>query len=437
MTQLPNQTASEAFYERANRVLPGGVSRNTVLRRPHPLYASHASGSRITDVEGVERVDFANNMTSLIHGHAHPAIVAAVAEQLKLGTAYTMATEVELDYAEHICSRSPAFEQVRFVNSGTEAVMGSLKAARAFTGRPKIAKVEGTYHGSYDFAEVSQMSGPDTWGSVDAPASVPVAHGTPQSVLDNVVVVPFNDVQRSIDILNRHAGEIACVLLDVMPHRAGLIPADPDFVSALCDWAATDGALVVCDEVITFRTTYAGAQQRYGLTPDITAMGKIIGGGFPVGAIAGRRDVMDLMNPHGDNYLLPYSGTFSANPVTMTAGLTAMTLLDSDEIERINRLGHLARDGLKSMIADRGYDASITGAGSLFRIHMQADAPTNYRDGFPTADDGKRLQSFFDAMLDRGILMIYSGSGAISTPMGEAEIELLVAAVDNALRSLR
>ncbi|NOX28511.1 MAG: aspartate aminotransferase family protein, partial [Actinobacteria bacterium] len=427
MTQLHDQTASSALYERANRVLPGGVSRNTVLRRPHPLYASHASGCTITDVEGVERVDFANNMTSLIHGHAHPAIVAAVAEQLKRGTAYTMATEVEVDFAEHVCSRSPAFEQLRFVNSGTEAVMGSLKAARAFTGRPKIAKVEGTYHGSYDFAEVSQMAGPDTWGSLDAPVSVPVAHGTPQSVLDNVVVLPFDDVQRSIDILNRHAGEIACVLLDVMPHRAGLIPADRDFVSALSDWAVSDGALVVCDEVITFRTTYAGAQQRYGLTPDITAMGKIIGGGFPVGAIVGRRDVMDLMNPHGDNYLLPYSGTFSANPVTMTAGLTAMSLLDNDEVERINGLGRLARDELKSMIGDRGYDASVTGAGSLFRIHMQADAPTNYRDSFPTPVDGKRLLDFFDAMLDRGVLMIYSGTGAISTPMGESEIELLIA----------
>ena len=431
------QTASEALYQRANRVLPGGASRNTVLRKPQPLYAAHATGCRITDVDGVERIDFANNMASLIHGHAHPAIVAAVTSQLQRGTAYTMATEIELRYAEELCSRSPGFDQLRFVNSGTEAVMGSLKAARAFTGRSKIAKIEGTYHGVYDFAEVSQTASPTTWGSVDAPASVPVAHGTPRSVLDDVVVVPLNDVQRAIDILDRHSGEIACVLIDVMPHRAGLIPADQDFVASLAQWAKSDGALLLCDEVITFRTTHGGAQQSYNLTPDITAMGKIIGGGFPVGAIAGRRDVMDLMNPHGDNYLLPYSGTFSANPITMTAGLTAMTLFDNDEIERVNHLGRLAIEGLQAVIRARGYDASVTGAGSLFRIHMQADAPRNYRDSFPSSDASERLKAFFDALLDQGILLVYSCMGAISTAMSEREVEQLIGAVDGALGSLR
>ena len=205
------------------------MSRNTVLRRPHPLYAAHASGCRITDVDGVERIDFANNMASLIHGHSHPAIVAAVTDQLSRGTAYTLATEVELLFAEHLCARAASFEQIRFFNSGTEAVMCAIKAARAFTGRRKIAKAEGTYHGTYDYAEVSQNATPDTWGPLNSPARLPVAAGTPQSVLDDVIVVPFNDAERSLDILHRHAGEIACVLLDVMPHRAGLCPATPEF----------------------------------------------------------------------------------------------------------------------------------------------------------------------------------------------------------------
>ncbi|MBL6925247.1 MAG: aminotransferase class III-fold pyridoxal phosphate-dependent enzyme, partial [Acidimicrobiia bacterium] len=156
MTDDNGPSVSEALYERAKQVLPGGVSRNTVLRAPHPLYAAHATGCRITDVDGVERIDFANNMASLIHGHAHPAIVAAVTDQMARGTAYTMATEAEIRYAEHLCSRNAGFDQLRFVNSGTEAVMATLKVSRAFTGRPKIAKVEGAYHGSYDFAEVSQ-----------------------------------------------------------------------------------------------------------------------------------------------------------------------------------------------------------------------------------------------------------------------------------------
>ena len=247
-------TASGALYRRALRVMPGGVSRNTVLRRPHPLYAAHASGCRITDVDGVERIDFANNMASLIHGHSHPAIVAAVTDQLSRGTAYTLATEVELLFAEHLCARAASFEQIRFFNSGTEAVMCAIKAARAFTGRRKIAKAEGTYHGTYDYAEVSQNATPDTWGPLNSPASLPVAAGTPQSVLDDVIVVPFNDAERSLDILHRHAGEIACVLLDVMPHRAGLCPATPEFVAALRDWTVSDEALLVADEVVTFRT---------------------------------------------------------------------------------------------------------------------------------------------------------------------------------------
>ena len=188
MSESRAPTASARLYERALEIMPGGVSRNTVLREPHPLYADHATGCRVTDLEGVEYIDFANNMASLIHGHAHPAIVAAVTAQLKRGTAYTMATEVELDYARHLCGRSASFDKIRFVNSGTEAVMVALKAARAFTGKVRIAKVEGTYHGTYDYAEVSQAPHPLSWGEASRPRSVPLAQGTPPSVLSEVVV---------------------------------------------------------------------------------------------------------------------------------------------------------------------------------------------------------------------------------------------------------
>lgn len=186
--------------------------------------------------------DLANNVASLIHGHAHPAIVSAVAAQLRKGTASTLTTEVEVRFAEHLCSRNPNFEKIRFVNSGTEAVMGALKAARAFTGRPKIAKAEGAYHGLYDYAEVSQTAAPDNWGDLDTPASVPVAHGTPSSVLDDVVIIPCNDPERALEILGSHADDIACVLLDVMPHWAGLCPAtsEPHSSTTSCAtaWAA-------------------------------------------------------------------------------------------------------------------------------------------------------------------------------------------------------
>ncbi|MEE8457321.1 MAG: aspartate aminotransferase family protein, partial [Acidimicrobiia bacterium] len=385
------RSLSALLYERALEVLPGGVSRNTVLRKPHPLYADHASGCRVTDIEGVERIDFANNMASLIHGHAHPAIVRAVTEQLRAGTAFTLATEVEIQFAEHLVGRNDAFDKVRFVNSGTEAVMGMLKAARAFTGRHKIAKVEGAYHGLYDYAEVSQTANPSNWGDETNPVAVPVAHGTPPGVLTDVVVIPFNDPERTIAILDRHKGELAGVLLDLMPHRVGLIPASGEFMAALRDWTDEDGALLLLDEVITFRSEYGGAQEWYDVRPDLTAMGKLIGGGFPVGAIAGRVDVMDVMNPLARTVLFPHSGTFSANPVTMTAGLTAMELYDRQAVARVNQLAKRAIAGIGDAIEATGVVACVTGGGSMFRLHLKANPPTNYREAFVTADESGRL----------------------------------------------
>ena len=283
MGEPQEPSASALLYQRALEILPGGVSRNTVLRKPHPLYADHGRGCRVTDIEGVERIDFANNMASLIHGHAHPAVVTAVSEQLGKGTAFMLATEVEIRYAEHLLGRNAGFEKLRFVNSGTEAVMAAVKASRAYTGRAKIAKVEGAYHGLYDYAEVSQTSTPQNWGTVDSPASNAVAYGTPSAALADVVVIPFNDPQRALAILEQHRGELACVLLDVMPHRVGLMPADTEFVGALREWTEADGALLVLDEVITFRCEFGGAQTWYDVTPDLTALGKLIGGGVPGG----------------------------------------------------------------------------------------------------------------------------------------------------------
>ena len=425
------------MYARALEVLPGGVSRNTVLRKPHPLYADHATGARVTDIEGVERIDFANNMTSLIHGHAHPAVIAAVSEQLQKGTAFSEATEIEVRYAEHLLSRNPAFEKLRFVNSGTEAVMGAVKASRAFTGRPKIAKVEGAYHGQYDYAEVSQNPNPGNWGAVEAPNSVPVARGTPPGALADVVVIPYNDCERAVALLDRHKGELACVLMDLMPHRVGLRPADASFVKAIRDWTEADGALLVLDEVITFRSRYGGAQTWYDLTPDLTALGKFIGGGFPVGAIVGRAEVMEVMNPLADNVLFPHSGTFSANPVTMTAGLTAMELLDEAAVQRLNALADRATEGIEKAIRSTGIRACVTGGGSLFRVHLKETPPTNYREAFMTPGENRRLSLLLEHLFDRGLLMINTCTAAMSTAIGESEVDALVAALESGFGKIR
>ena len=416
--------------------MPGGVSRNTVLRKPHPLYADHGSGCRVTDIEGVERIDFANNMASLIHGHAHPAVVAAVSEQLAKGTAFMMGTEVEIRYAEHLLGRNAGFEKLRFVNSGTEAVMAAVKASRAYTGRAKIAKVEGAYHGLYDYAEVSQASRPQNWGTVDRPSSNAVAYGTPPAALADVVVIPFNDPERALAILEEHRGELACVLLDLMPHRVGLIPADTEFVTALREWTEADGALLVLDEVITFRCEFGGAQTWYDVTPDLTALGKLIGGGFPVGAIVGRAAVMDVMNPLADEVLFPHSGTFSANPITMTAGLAVMELFDEAAVSYVNALAKRALDGIDEAILSTGVKACATGGGSMFRVHLKESPPTNYREAFATPAENRQLAVLLDHLFGEGLMMIGTCSAALSTVMGELETDLLISAMKSGFEKI-
>ncbi|MDX2175565.1 MAG: aspartate aminotransferase family protein [Candidatus Sumerlaeia bacterium] len=430
-------TRSEQLYQRALRVLPGGVSRNAVVMSPHPIYAARGEGCHVTDIEGVRRVDFVNNMASLIHGHANPQVIAAVMEQLHRGTAFAMATEVEVSYAEYLCGRSPSFDKIRFVNSGTEAVMTCLKMARAFTGRPKIAKVEGAYHGIYDYAEVSQTAAPATWGEADHPASVPVAVGTPRGVLDDVVVIPFNDPARALELLDEHSSEIACVLVDPLPHRVGMMPASQDFVGALHRWARDAGALLVFDEVITFRSEYGGAQEWYGVRPDLTAMGKMIGGGFPVGAVAGRADVMDVLNPLAPKVLVPHSGTFSANPVTLTAGMAAMELFDREAVARLNALGDRARRQIAEAIAEADVPACVTGAGSMFRIHMKPEPPADYRGAFAGPLEARMTRTVIDHLFDHGVAVVNSCSGFLSTPMTGAEIDLLAERLVAAFREAR
>jgi glutamate-1-semialdehyde 2,1-aminomutase len=425
MSSSLSSSPSAALYERAKKVLPGGVSRNTVLRQPHPLYAQRGVGCRVTDIEGVERIDFANNMASLIHGHAHPEVVAAVTAQLERGSCFTLGTEAEIVYAELMCERFPSFDQIRFVNSGTEAVMGCLKASRAFTGRPRIAKVEGAYHGLYDYAEVSQTADPNTWGPIDHPASVPVARGTPVGALGDVVIIPFNDTERTLRILDEHPDDLAAILMDPMPHRVGLTPATPAYVSALRRWCDEHGTLLVFDEVITLRSTYRGAQDWFDVKPDLTAMGKMIGGGFPVGALAGRADVMCVMNPLTKPLAFPHSGTFSANPITMVAGYTSMRLFDVAAVERLNALADRARRQITEAIEIAGVSACVTGAGSMFRVHMQSRPPSDYRSCWLNPHRAKRMNLLLDYLFEHGCMMINTCSATLSTAMTEQEIDRL------------
>ena len=425
-------SASRILYERALASLPGGNSRTTVFMKPYPIYAARGAGCRVWDIDGNRYIDCINNFTSLIHGHAHPALIEAATMQLSLGSAFGLPTESEIELAELLVSRLPSVHQVRFTNSGTEAVMMALKAARAFTGRPMIAKCEGAYHGSYDYAEVSLDPVPDAWGR-NAPVSVAYAKGTPEKVLEDVVTIPFNDVESAVSLIREHGRELACVMVDPMPNRAGLAPADKPYLDALRQVTREVGALLIFDEVITFRLGYRGAQGLWDIDPDLTTLGKIMGGGFPVGAIAGRKQFMAVFDPSHGKPALPHGGTFSANPVTMRAGLAAMELLDESAFQRLDRIGERVRTGIDAAFARCGLPGGTVGLGSLLKVHF-ADRPIrDYRSAYPSEQEARRQAIFNLGLLNRGVLAAGYGLMALSTPMTDEDIDLIIAAASAAL----
>nr|MBA3415017.1 aspartate aminotransferase family protein [Chloroflexia bacterium] len=332
------ESTSARLHQRALRVMPGGNTRTTVHRDPYPPYAAKGYGQTIVDVEGQERIDFLNNYTSLIHGHAHPDVVAAVVDQVHRGSSFGLPTRHEVDLAELLVDRIASVDQVRFTNSGTEAVMMALQAARAYTGRPMIAKFEGAYHGAYDFAAVSTSIPAGQAGDAE-PAATPHAVGTPDAVVDGVAVARYNDIEGLERVVARHKDRLAAVLVDLMPWRMGLIAAEAAFVHALREMTRAHGILLIVDEVITLRVAPGGAQALYGVTPDLTTMGKVIGGGFPVGAVGGRAEVMAVFDPRGGQPKVPHGGTFTANPVTMAAGLATMRKLTPDAYRRLDEHG--------------------------------------------------------------------------------------------------
>ncbi len=418
--------SSKTLYSRAVDVLTGGVSRNTIYRKPHPIYVANARGSYVTDIDGNVRIDFANNMASLIHGHAHPKIVQAVTEQIQKGSAYTMGTEAEIRFAELLNKRTTGFEKIRFMNSGTEAVMTMIKAARAYTGKPKIAKAEGAYHGSYDYAEISQTAKPENWGDIDKPNKVPVVQGTPQGLMDDVVIFPYNDIERTISLLDEHAGEIACVLIDPVAHRVGLFPASDEFIEALYNWTRKNNALLVFDEVVTYRVNYSGAQDNYKVKPDLTALGKIIGGGFPIGALAGRSEIMKVLDPREKFLRHPHSGTFSANPVSTTAGRIAMEMFDEQAVKDLNVLTMTARKQIEESIKIAGIPMCITGAGSMFRLHLREDPPATYREAYQNQEVKAIISELDDYLFFKEqIIMVNTMSCMFATTLVQSDIDRL------------
>ncbi len=426
--------ASRQLYERASRVMPGGNTRHSVALAPYPVYARSGSGCRITDVEGEERVDFLNNYTSLILGHAHPQVTEAVQRRAALGTAFTMPTPEEVELAELLTARVAYAEQIRFCNSGSEAVMLAIKAARAFTGRAKIAKFEGAYHGMYDYAEVSEGPTPDDWGDADAPASI-TEPGTPESVARDVIVMPWNRPEACRKLIQQNRNDLAAVLVDPMPLGIGMIAPRPGFLPWLREETARCGIVLIADEVLNFRLAYHGAFHAHGITPDLATFGKIIGGGFPVGAVAGSRVTMSVFD-HTGALKVHHGGTFNANPVTIVAGLETMRLMTPEAFDRLNGLGEYIRDRLRRLFRDTRRSAQVCGDGSLFLAHLTADELIDFRSLRGFSRTNPIYGDLCHKLLEYGFILSPRGIfGCLSTPMSEAELDGLVEALGRALQN--
>jgi len=431
--KYPNpESKSAALFKQAQNVLTEGGSRSTIRIAPYSIYVREAQGKYVTDVDGNKLFDLNNNYTSMIHGHAHPDIVGAAMRQINRGTGYCFGSEAELALAELLCGRSPNFDKIRFMNSGTEAVMNAIKAARAFTGRPKIAKCENSYHGSYDFAEVSLGVDPTDLAAGD-PISQAYSKGTPQGVLDDVVVIPFNETEIARRILDENAGDLAAVMIDPIGQGLARIPPSDEFLAMLEKFCSENDVLYILDEVIAFRAGYSGLQGARKLKPHLTTLGKIIGGGFPVGAVAGNADVMSVFEADEAKAKLPHGGTYNANPVTMAAGHKAMEMLTTDQIAHINQLGDEFRKGVKEVFDISDTDAEVEGQYSIFSMTLSDPA---------LGDASARGHIYRSAglhryMVQNGYWLTPGMVGVISTVMDTADVAPFCETLLNGIRELR
>jgi glutamate-1-semialdehyde 2,1-aminomutase len=423
---------SAELHLAAKRHLPGGDTRSVTYFPPHPLFIRRGIGCRITDEDGNEYLDFLNNYTSQIHGHAHPAISETVVRQLAFGTAFGSPLSLQSQLAEVLCQRAPSLEMVRFCNSGTEATMSAVRAAKAFTGRNKVLKIEGGYHGSHDMAAISVAPPIAEAGPSEEPRSIPGTPGLFAGVVADVVIAPFNHNQAAARIIERHGSDLAAVIVEPVMGSAGMIPAQVEYLQLLRSATESCGALLIFDEVITFRLAYGGAQEHYRIKPDLTTLGKIIGGGFPVGAFGGRADIMSQFDPQ--NGRMRQSGTFNGNAITMAAGLAALEVLTRDEIARINQLGDRLRRGLRSAIAAAGVAGQITGIGSLTGVHFTANEVRDYRSAARGAKDVLHFLHLF--LLNHGIYAAPRGDFYVSTPMEERHIDTVIREFSSAVASL-
>ncbi len=422
---------SQALYERAVRVIPGGVNSPVRAFRAvggNPPFIERAHGSRLVDADGNEYIDYVLSWGPMILGHTHPAVQQAVHAAVDNGTSYGAPTELEVRLAEKITAAAPSIEVVRLVSSGTEAVMSALRLARGFTGRDRIVKFDGCYHGHSDGLLSKAGSGLATLGIPDSP-------GVPEAFAALTLSVPFNDLEAVEQTFRSGGDSIAAVVVEPVAGNMGCVPPAPGFLEGLSRITREYGALLVFDEVMTgFRVAYGGAQQLYGITPDLTTLGKVVGGGFPLAAYGGRRDIMEKIAPAGPVY---QAGTLSGNPVAVSAGLAHLEILaQGAAYTQLEVAGARLEAGLRGVMAGAGLPCTFNRVGSMFTGFF-SDAPVrNYEEA--RRSDATRFGAYFRSMLAHGVYLAPSQfeAGFLSTAHSDDDIDHTIEAAARAAATL-
>jgi glutamate-1-semialdehyde 2,1-aminomutase len=423
---------SSALFERARNVLAGGVSSDARRLAPLPLYVDHASGSRIWDADGTEYIDYVMGQGPAILGHCAPAVVEAVQTQLTRGHVYSAQHEQEVEVAELVCNLVPCAERVRFNTVGSEAVHGALRLARGVTGRNKILKFEGHYHGWLDPVLYSVHPPLDRAGSADAPLAVPGTKGQQEGGEDGLVICVWNDLEALERTMDRHRGEIAAVIMEPLLCNTGCIAPHPGYLEGARKLCTDHGALLIFDEVITgFRLAPGGAQEHYGVTPDLAVFGKAIAGGLPLACIAGRAEVMDAIS-RGE---VGHAGTFNSNPLAIAAAAATLRELIKDNGAAYTRLaatGNRLMDGLRAAAHEAGVAMLVDGPGHIFQTYLtDRDEVADYRDF--AATDLASVAQLHRGLLDHGVSIVGRGLWFLSTAHGDADVDATLAAVADVL----
>jgi len=423
------RTRSESLFQTAQQYIPGGV--NSPVRAfkavgGNPLFIAKGKGSRITDADGNEFIDYVSSWGPLIFGHAHPKIVEAICRQAKLGTSFGASTELEIDLAQKIVEAVPTIETVRMVSSGTEATLSALRLARGFTGRDKIVKFDGCYHGHSDSLLVKAGSGVLSLGLPDCPGIV-------NDLAKKTLTLPYNDSTAVEELFANMGKEIACLIVEPIGGNMGVVPPQPGFLDVLRKVTSQSGALLIFDEVITgFRVAFGGAQKLYRVSPDLTCLGKIIGGGLPVGAYGGKKEIMDHIAPTGAVY---QAGTLSGNPLAVTAGIEMLNLLSQPGVyDDLEKKSERLCQGFKENVKQASVTTTFTRVGSMFSMFF-TDQEIVSLDSVKTSDTDL-FKRYFNAMLEEGIYIAPSQfeAGFMSAVHTEKDIDQTIEAQARALK---